>query len=565
MKQLFILITSISACNAIFTESSQETQALHSYAWANYLHYGQNHKEAASWYENALATSTSRYKYKGYIVFLFEQRQYTKIVSLIEKLDTTFAKDPAIQQLFAQALYKTGHEQEAIKRLLMLNQQFKNDPEIAFQAVQIYMKKKEPQNAILVIDAFLNQSTRRATDCIFYFLKAQCHLFISEYDAARDAVKKSVELQSQFDKGWLLLALLEEQSGRIDEAIKGYNHFLEVTAMPKQAIQERVFQLALLQHKKAVNSPLHPTEWFRKAKESFEKHDYIKAEQLLLKTTPAAAEQPIDYHLLHIQIMLGLNRFDDALLLIKQEAQKESSSNPSWLKMLHLFSHQIPAQSIFDTFNALEKKYNKNHWFYLYQADIHIRLNNKDLALEKLEIALNLVKKPSLKAKILFQKGVLYFEKRMFKEMITSLENAQQLLPNYPPLLNLIAYYYATKGHDLSKAETFIKQALALDSTNPHILDTQAVILYKQRDYVQANNILTQIRNQETHDATILIHHAKTLCALHKKDESLEALNQARLHARYEHEFRSLRKSQQKWQQKYGSLQAFQEDTSSPA
>ena len=567
MKQsiMFCVVLFSYFAHTIHANQQNDAQSYHEYLWANYHQYGKNKLEAQTWYAKVLSKNTSRSVYKGYILFLFEQHQFAKIVKLIPKLDASFAKDVEIQRIFALALDRVGRNHESTSRILALNAQFKQNPEVAFQAVQIYMQKREIENAIITIDQFLTKQSRHPTDSLFYFLKSQCHLLLAQLDKARNAIKKSVEIQSHFDRGWLFLALLEEQAGQIDDAIQGYTRFLEITNLPKQQIQQHVFELSLKNKKNSSFTALSPKEWFYKAQEAFGKKEYAQAEQYLLKASPIAPEDTLAHHSLHIEIFIKTNRLTDALSLIQKEALKGDPQDSTWLKMLHLIAQDNPQEPVFKVFSAITPHYKKNAWLYLYQADIHMRLHAHQKAIQLLTDAEVYIKGNTLKAKTLFQKAVLLYELATYEPMIECLEKATHLLPHYAPTYNLLAYYYATKGHNLKKAEEYVSKALSHDAKNPHILDTQAVIFYKQKEYTKADALFTAIRNQLTNDATVLIHHAKTLAALQKKNESLETLEQARIHARYEHEFKSLRKLQEKWQQKYGSLQASREDISSPA
>jgi predicted Zn-dependent protease len=93
--------------------------------------------------------------------------------------------------------------------------------------------------------------------------------------------------------------------------------------------------------------------------------------------------------------------------------------------------------------------------------------------------------------------------------MAQVLEKGYALDQHYPPLLNLLAHHYATKGNNVARASELIAAACTLDPHNPHILDTKALIMYKQQEYAQAHELLTTLHKSNPHDATILIHLAQ--------------------------------------------------------
>lgn len=88
------------------------------------------------------------------------------------------------------------------------------------------------------------------------------------------------------------------------------------------------------------------------------------------------------------------------------------------------------------------------------------------------------------------------------------------------PLLNLLAYYYATQEKQCAIAQTLIEKALKQDKQNPHFLDTQATIFYKQGNYKKALDILQKIASTNRNDFSIVKHLGK---ALYKTGQSTKA------------------------------------------
>ena len=176
-------------------------------------------------------------------------------------------------------------------------------------------------------------------------------------------------------------------------------------------------------------------------------------------------------------------------------------------------------------------------------------MHQNDDALNQLSNALTLTNNATLKTKILFQMALIQYEEKKFDQMKTTLEQALTLNVQFPPVFNLISYYYATKGKDLNKAQKFATKALQTDKNNPHFLDTQAVIYYKQKKYNKALTLLQKLTEQVTDDATIRINLAKVNYKLNNTEKAFTFLNQAQNKVKYAHEKRSIEKYRKKWKQ----------------
>ena len=178
--------------------------------------------------------------YLGYIPYLAASGSPAEIVKLIPQLDKPFKNNQEIQLLFATALEQTGKKNEAHSRLIMLNEQNKSNQELAFKVVQMYLERAEPENALKVINNLLNSSPRRPNNFIFLFMESQIYLQLNKKPEALAAIKQCIDAYPKFDKSWLLYAVLHEQEGKIEEAIKGYTNFLEVSAQPNGEIERHL-------------------------------------------------------------------------------------------------------------------------------------------------------------------------------------------------------------------------------------------------------------------------------------------------------------------------------------
>src|SRR5579871_5090575 len=241
---LLPLAASLSAAQPSIQEA---TDTLHTYLWANYKELEGNYAQAALWYDKLMASQPPYHVHKGHITFLSATGQVGKILSLMPSLETLFADDVEVQLIFAQALQKVGKTADAENRFLQLSNKFKHDQSVAFQAASIYTRRHELENALATIDNVLNGSPKKQNNFIFHFLKAQIYMQANQTNKALQSIKESLALHPRFDKGILLQALLEEQAGRLTQAMQGFTTYLEITGSQDATIKQHLLQLAFKQ------------------------------------------------------------------------------------------------------------------------------------------------------------------------------------------------------------------------------------------------------------------------------------------------------------------------------
>lgn len=486
MKKLIILIGLIGGTIL----AKQDAQNIHRYLLANYYQFGQDYEKAGYWYAQIHPDQASIHIYNGYIPYLAANGSYNEIVKIIPQLDEQMASNQDIQLLFANALEQTGNKKQAYERLIHLNEKNKTNQELAFRVAQIYMENSEPENALHVIENVLNSAARRPNNYVFYFLKSQIYLSLNNKKEALAAVKQCIEVYPRFDKSWLLYAMLLEQEGKLEEAIKGYQHFLDITAEPKGQIERHLMSLSM-RHKMNTKS----------------------------------RENDIANRLEKIQELAQKSHFGTAAKLIEEWALQ--SSTELWLKTLHLLTYiGMPLSTAQSTFAAIEKKHPASELLALYQAELALRLNNYPHTISALQKAYNLSTNPLTKMQIAYQLATQWYEHKEWKKALELLELSQLSYDQYAPSHNLLAYIYATKTNNFTQAEQSIDKALKLDPHNHHFLDTKATLFAKQNKFDNALTIWAQI-SPEHHDFTMLCHQGKCQLLAGKKQDALATIKNA--------------------------------------
>ncbi len=520
----------------------------HRYIWANYEQFRGNTKQAQRWYDLISETpQQSVFTNKGYLHFLHEHGNHQRIVELMPKLEETFKTDPDVQLIFVIALRKTNQPQVADDKLLRLSHIFKFHPEIVFQTTETLVRRKELQNALALLDDYLNRAPRRPNNFIFHFLKAQIYMNMREFTQARSQIKQCLDAHPRFPQGWLLLAMLEEQSGQLEQAIKGYSSYLEMIG-PNKQIEQHLLEL-VFKHKAAQRNQqvLHINKaCLSKALLLFERKQYSTALQQI-NSCLSQNQNDNNTRLVKIQILTAMKNFDETVATIAAWIAQEPD-NTTWYQAMHLLLRtNVPPNKVINALSAIHKQHPNALRPCLYLADLYTKEGNTEQVIHYHTKALELTDNQQMKARILYQLSMIHYEKGDYTTMLSFLDRIESMEHAYPPACNLHAFHCATKGKDLAKAQTLCDKARNNDKNNPHFLDTQSLIFYKQHNYEQAANLLKALNENEPHDFTIMIHLAKAYNKLGNTQQAHHMIQQAQQHAKSDYEKKKSATLVQRW------------------
>lgn len=351
-----------------------DAEQVHSYFWANYTQFRGQKKQASHWYQGMMADNPPLHSYLGYIHHLEEAGNHQKIVELYPKIEALVQDNPKIQLIYALALAQTGKMQESDAELVRLQGKFKGEKEIAFYTANKYLRTKEPENALSVIDDFLKVAPRRPQNFVFYFLKSQVYAQLDKYNEALENVKEALQLYPQFDKGWLFLALLEEQAGKIEQAIQGYTSYLEHTTEPNKSIEQHLMQLAMQQQMAQSNKRMVALDQacFEKATALFDRRQFRQALTTIeecLKKTP----QHVELRLLKLRTLMAMEKPNEAVAAVGEWID-QNPGNELWYNTLHLLVRSTgKTDGATAVLNTIAKKHPDVLQPTLYLADLALR------------------------------------------------------------------------------------------------------------------------------------------------------------------------------------------------
>jgi tetratricopeptide (TPR) repeat protein len=293
--------------------------------------------------------------------------------------------------------------------------------------------------------------------------------------------------------------MLHEQLGKMQQAIKGYTTFLEVSESPLPHIQEHLLRLMFKQ--KMAEAQGQQTSinlsCFEQALLLFKQKKYRKALEII---DSCLLKEPRDNDgkILKAQILNAMQQTEQALNQVCNWITSDPH-NGLWLELRHL--------------NLA-----------LYLADLYARTQQVDLSIAQHKRAYQLTSDTAMRAKLLAHLAILYYDYDMIDQMEYLAKQAETLPHNFAPLHNVVAYWHATQGNNIVRAQTLINNALSQEPLNPFYIDTQAMIFFKQEQYAQAEKLFEKSAQLIPDEPMILEHLAQCYIKQNKPALALSTL-----------------------------------------
>lgn len=510
----------VSLQGRIDVEQIDETVTAKAESYFDFLkamrqHQQGNVKEALTNYQKVINNKDLMSPYEGYIRLLFDTGQHQTIIDLFEKKGPEFTKkfenNCEIQLARAQSYLALNQEEKAHALLTVLAQANPNDPQVAYYSAASLVQKHDSKGALAFIEKCLKKEAFKNRHFLFLFLESKIHLQVKDFAKALASIDESLKRFPRFDRGWLFKAMLLEQQGRINEAINGYQHFLDI-AGSDETIEKQLVQLLFMQQR------------------------FAEAAHCLKKIRSEKAEYFFDMAL----IELRAKQFNNALKNINKAIEKNSNFKKACLLKIEIllaqkdfqgigsFMHEWMSKGLFDAslirlhlllakagvpikilISSLEKgvgKGNAQLELLAALADFYVDVQDYKHALAAYKKMLSMTRDEAIKSKITYHVAYLYYATNHMKHVERLLEKALNYSDPYPQAYNLLAYFYVQHNLKLEKALELIDHAIAIQPMCYYFLDTKGCVLLRLGRREEALTLLKQASHLAPDDAIIREH-----------------------------------------------------------
>lgn len=212
----------------------------------------------------------------------------------------------------------------------------------------------------------------------------------------------------------------------------------------------------------------------------------------------------------------AISRYEEILGKVKQGF---------WFRerLLILYAEKKDYRKLYDLAAAYSRDNNRSILGKVYYAMAAMELREYSVADNELKKALILAgNSDEMKVQVLSLIGDLKYRMKDYDSSYSSYEEALEISPDDPLLLNNYAYFLAEGGRDLKKALKMAMKVMEIDGSNPTYIDTYAWVLYKMGKQREALREMQRIFESNTErDPELLEHMGYIKKALGKCSEAV--------------------------------------------
>lgn len=427
------------------------------------------------------------------------QKQTEKVEETLNEivtLDKQGLASSKAQNRLARLYWLTGRIDKAnalIKELLL-----KNPSDMATVALrgEIALAESRPLDAITDFRAVLAEQSQNIS--VLKLLSA-AHLANNDRLLARENMEKVVALTPTDEIARLDLVNLLLQNGDKDQATQQLNALFKINPNSKKGL-ETLFKIFLSQ--KQWDQALQIASQFEQAYPDDATGFYLsglalkasdKLDQSTSRFEQAMAKQPLAVEPLAqlVENYLISKQPEKALNLLQGQLKKQAGNFFAYNLIGDVYRH---SNKFNEAINAYQQALViKPDWTVPYRniALLHLMQKHKNDAIDMLTQGIN---KTGNSLELVADLAKLYHQDGEYQKVISLYEDILQKNPASLTLLNHFVRYLA--DYDKGTEALFRAEKLAeplLKSNNPYMLDTVALIAYKQNNYEKAQQILTKV------------------------------------------------------------------------
>ena len=475
------------------------------YELANISIYNKQINKAIAYCKEAVSRDENNLWYQLlYVNLLSENKDYNEAAKILSEV---LKKHPEKTELEFQlaAIYSSERKtaQKAIDIYNKIEEREGISRELSFRKEDIYRALGKNEKALNEVKA-LSEAFPENTS--FLGIYAETLTNNKKYKEAEEIYQRLFKLDPENGIGHLSYGEFQLRSGNIEKALAEFQTGInneELDAQPKIDILTKLRTAYL---------------------DKIGLDHFIGLLQMFMEQHPNNAQaiaMMADYH-----IVTG--QYEKARTELIQVIDQQKENFKLWSQLLSLDNTLVNYQYLYsDSKEALE--YFPNYApFFLQNAYACERTKRYQQGIDQIDAGLDFVIDDStLLAGFYSQKAEILNRMNQFPESDQAFEKAIKTDPTQNSVINNYAYYLALRGENLDRAKELIEIVVSREAQNTTYLDTYAWVLFVQKEYNKALEVIQKAIDAGTKSPVVIEHFGDILFMNNKIAEAVDAWEKA--------------------------------------
>lgn len=233
----------------------------------------------------------------------------------------------------------------------------------------------------------------------------------------------------------------------------------------------------------------------------------------------------VDIHDLYCSYLIAIQDFEGAAEQMRYSLDSDPANAERWRTLMGLYFQIKDYDKAAEAGESALRYYPDNSVLHQLLGADYSQLGQYDKALAQLGKAYEYADSNDLESlsDIVSSVGDVYYAKGDADSAFIKYEEALRLNPDNLLALNNCAYHLALEGRDLDKAETMSARTIEAQPDNATSLDTYAWIMFKKKNYVEAEAYIRRAIDSAPEPSEELYHHAGDILFMNAMpDEAIE-------------------------------------------
>jgi tetratricopeptide (TPR) repeat protein len=493
-----------------------------------------NYVEAVSYYRSALEVDSTSHA----VMFELGQLYYMggdpgTAYAFLSRAIRFQKKNPFYYERFAEVAAAMKKHREAAKAYLDMSGLRPGDPEILFSAANEYIYARDLE-AALGIYSQMEKKFGIGEDIVQQ--KKQIYLLQEKPDKAISEVKKLLALAPYDTRFLMMLAELEQQFGKKEEALRLYNEVLKIDPENGYAHYGLAEYYRSMKNMDKMMEELKLTfrdvriEARPKLELIFQLLPSVRQEERMGKQLLEMAEIVREAHPHNSTIYAVLGDlyaseadYSRALEYYLQSLEIDPASFSVWRQTCLIYENEGDFRKLLLQSEKGLEYFPDQVLLYYFNANANSRLGNYREAVESCKMGLGLnSSEDEINVLLYTLMGDAWHRLKNNQEAFKAYEEALLLDPANDYVMNNYAYYLSVEKIQLEKAKELSGKSLKLRPGNASYLDTYGWILYQMGNYEEARIYIEQALQKDAGSAEVLEHMGDVLYRLGRKEEAAD-------------------------------------------